>query len=181
MLEEAKVIEGFRPKFDEDEIPGSFASALSFMRSEAFLDSSRYRALVWNANRFHADPSLVAFEQGFIRRFEKLGVPMYAEELYRSDATQNRLYVTGKADAGAGSSPHNFGKAITLVHARRGRELPRLCWELIAHVGKEVISQKGLSSIVWDGDRPGGDPALWYVDGWRDDLPSPDPSADSPA
>ena len=42
-------------------------------------------------------------------------------------------------------------------------------WKLLAHIGKEVIAQKGLaiSSMAWGGDWTFYDPAHWQIENWK--------------
>lgn len=147
-------------------IPATYADALRYMVNKPFLKSSRYRAQQWRADRIGAHNNILVFEKAFIRRFEKLGVPMFAHNMVRSEATQRRLYVQGVTKAPAGRSPHNHGKAVDLVHGIRAWDVPRPCWNLIGHVGKEVAAQLGIK-LVWGGDWQFYDPAHWELDDWE--------------
>lgn len=144
------------------DIPDSYRDALRYLRSRTFTRSSRYRAQQWKADRRGADPKLLEWEAAFIRRLEKLDIPVFAPVVFRSERVQQRLYVTGKSDQQPGESLFNHGLAIQIVHAQHGRNLPKLCWDLLGHLGKEVARQTGID-MEWQGDKPGGDPAEWVL------------------
>ena len=146
--------------------PERYREALRFMRNPVHLRSSRYRAQQWRADRSGAPPELLDFERRFIARFEALGVPMFCHCLRRSDATQGRLFVTGVSRAGPGQSPHNHAMAVDLVHGTRAWDLPKPCWDLIGHMGKEVARQAGVD-VMWGGDWKFYDPAHWELRDWK--------------
>lgn len=151
----------------EHPLPETFSGALRYMVNRPFLSSSRYRAQQWRAERKGADEDILLFEKAVIRRFEKLGVPMFAHCIVRSAAVQGRLYVQGHTKALPGQSPHNFGCAVDLVHGVRAWDLPKPCWDLIGHVGKEVAAQLGIK-VSWGGEWKFYDPAHWELVDWKD-------------
>lgn len=98
----------------------------------------------------------------------KLGVPMMATEFIRSEARQNDLYALGNSRARGGQSPHQYGLAVDVVHAKHGWQIDKKAWALIGHVGKEAARQAGLH-IEWGGDFGTiWDPAHWQLEGWKD-------------
>lgn len=150
----------------DPELPKTYAEALRYLVNRPFLGTSRYRAQHWRAERNGAHEDILAFERAFIRRFRRLQVPMFAHCVVRTDAAQGRLFVQGRTKARPGQSPHNHGKAIDLVHGTKGWEIPKPCWDLIGHVGKEVAASLNIK-VVWGGDWEFYDPAHWELADWR--------------
>ncbi|SEQ49391.1 D-alanyl-D-alanine carboxypeptidase [Devosia sp. YR412] len=149
------------------------------MADKPFLASSRYQEQQWRANRTGAHPDILEFEKRFIRRMAKLDVPMFASEVIRSSQRQEDLYALGHSKARAGQSPHGYGCAVDLVHSVHGWNLDRKAWEVIGHVGQEIVTQAGLAivSLAWGGDWKFYDPAHWEIADWRmvkDDYPWPE-------
>lgn len=149
-----------------DAAPAGLTSALKVMRNRDFLLSGVYQKQQWQADRKGADHRILEFERHFIRRMEKLGIPMYAHCVVRSMAEQTAVYVQGNSKAKAGQSPHNYGLAVDLVHSLHHWQLDEQCWRLLGHIGKEVALQNGLK-LVWGGDWKFYDPAHWEVADWR--------------
>lgn len=139
----------------------SYQKALSFMERASYLRSVSYQEKLWVAYRIGGDPELVEFEARFVRRFERLRIPVYCSCFVRTDAEQAALFVQGVTQLRPKESPHNFGKAVHLEHATRGRSLPDRCWELFGHVGFEIASQIGLE-VDW-GAKDGGRPWHWQL------------------
>lgn len=147
-------------------LPNRYDSALRYLRNPVFLAGARHKAQHWRADRTGAHPDILAFERAFIRRFKRLGVPMWAHCVQRSEATQRRHFVTGVTKARPGESPHNHGKAVDLVHGTRAWDIPKAAWDLIGHIGKEVAGQLGVK-VVWGGEWRFYDPAHWELEDWR--------------
>ncbi|QCS37304.1 hypothetical protein [Tortoise microvirus 82] len=147
-------------------VPERYAEALNFLRNPAFLGSARHQAQHWRAERAGAHADILAFERAFIRRFKRLGVPMFAHCVQRSEATQLRHFAAGTTNARPGQSPHNHGKAVDLVHGIRAWDIPRPAWDLVGHIGKEVARTLGVK-VRWGGDfKSLYDPAHWELEDW---------------
>lgn len=149
-------------------IPMKYDEALRFMTNKPFLATTRFRGQQWRADRKDAHPDILEFERRFIRRLTKLGVPMFAHCVNRSNAEQRRLRLQGNSKAGPGESPHNYGCAVDLVHGTKAWELPKPCWDLIGHLGKEIALQAGIS-VQWGGEWKFYDPAHWELTRWREE------------
>lgn len=76
------------------------------------------------------------------------------------------LFRKGNSKAKWGSSPHNCGMAVDLVHGVYAWEIPKLCWSMLGHIGKEVAAQQGVK-ITWGGDWDFYDPAHWELSDWK--------------
>lgn len=150
-----------------------YREALQGMRDVEFLNSHKHQEQHWRADRAGAHPAIVGmtgitgFEKLLIRRMAKLGVPMFASEVVRSGKRQNELKAQGHSKAGWGESPHQYGCAVDIIHARRGWDLSRQQWAVVGHVGKEIVLEHGWK-VEWGGDWKFWDPAHWEVVGWRD-------------
>ena len=140
--------------------------ALARMANRGFLGSRRYAEQQWRARRTGAHPDILEFESALVRRWEKLGVPMFTHECVRSAERQDELFRDGFSKARAGSSAHEFGCAVDVVHGVLGWNLDARQWGLVAHVGKEVAAQKGIA-VVWGGDWKFYDPAHWELETWK--------------
>jgi len=139
------------------------------MADKPFLASQRWQEQQWRANREGAHPDIIEFERVFIKRMSKLGVPMFAHEMVRTAERQDDLYALGNSRAKAGQSAHQYGCAVDIVHSTKAWGLSEKEWLLVGHVGKELITQKGLAiaSLAWGGDWSFYDPAHWEIIDWR--------------
>lgn len=141
----------------------------------AFLAGQKHQAQHWRADRQGAHPGIVGhkglqitgFEKLLIRRMAKLGVPMFATEVNRSPERQDELYAAGHSKAKRGSSPHQYGCAVDIVHGVKGWDLTLRQWEIVGHVGKEISLEYGWK-VVWGGDWKFYDPAHWEMEDWRE-------------
>lgn len=163
----------------DEPVSPHFAGALAGIVNREFLASQRYQEQQWRALEKGAHPDILEFKRVFIRRMAKLGVPMFASEVVRSPERQNDLYALGNSRAKGGQSPHQFGCAVDIVHSVKGWSMEPKAWALIGHVGKELITQKGLQveSLAWGGDWGFYDPAHWQIADWKADkvlYPWPD-------
>ena len=133
-----------------------------------FLQTERYKALQHHAKRHGAHPDILAFEGAFVRKFRKLDVPMFAHTVVRTHDFHAAKYVMGQANAAPRDCPHVAGCAADLIHAQRAWDVPRDCWELMGHIGKELAHALGIE-VVWGGDRQLAfrDPAHWELADWR--------------
>lgn len=166
------------PEFPGDErLPDTFGEALAGIVNHDYCNSQAWQAQQLRANRHGVHPDILEFERVFVRRCTRLGIPLFASEVMRSAKRQDELHALGHSRARGGQSPHQWGCAIDLVHAIKGWNLAPMQWKLLAHIGKEVIAQKGLSisSMAWGGDWTFYDPAHWQIENWkaiRDDYPA---------
>lgn len=150
-------------------VPKTFGEALAGLVNREFLASKRWQEQQWRAQRHGAHPDILEFERVFIKRMGKLGVPMFAPEVYRTPERQEDLYALGNSKAKGGQSPHQWGCAVDIVHSVKGWDMHPKAWALVGHVGKELIAQKGLAieSFAWGGDWGFYDPAHWQLKDWK--------------
>lgn len=149
----------------------TYAAALAGLVARDWLTSENHVAQHKRAARAspetgefaHAD--LLEFERLLIKRLAKLGVPMFAPEVWRSKERQDELYVLGHSKAKAGQSPHQHGMAVDIVHGQLGWNLSPKQWAVIGHIGKELAAAKGWK-IQWGGDWKFYDPAHWEIKDW---------------
>ncbi|QCS36990.1 hypothetical protein [Tortoise microvirus 39] len=147
-------------------VPQNMHEAVKYLTAPTFLHSTRHKGQHWRADRNGAHPDIVAFERAFVRRMRKLNIPVFAHCVVRNNATQGRLYATGRTLAKPGESPHNHGKAVDLVHGVRAWDIPRGAWDVFGHVGKEVAHSLGVK-VDWGGEWHFYDPAHWELEDWR--------------
>lgn len=140
------------------ELPTKYAEAVGYLRRGTFLKTARYREQQWSANRTGAAEPLLEFERAFVKRMAALGIPVFAKTVVVPNEVQARLFVTGKSEWRAGESPHNRGVAVEIVHSLRD-DLPKICWEIFHHVGKETARALGLQ-VEWGGPTK---PGLWTL------------------
>jgi len=159
-----------------DPIPVQFDDALRYLRDKKFLEDKRHQAQHFRARREGAHPDILAFERAFIRRMRKLGVPVFAHSVVRTHAEQRVIHLRGTGVA-PGESAHNHGKAVDLVHGLRAWDMPRPCWLLFGHIGKEVAQSLGIK-VRWGGDfKSRWDPAHWELHPWESYPPAPQVAA----
>lgn len=134
------------------------------MADRPFLNSQKWQEQQWRAFREDCHFDIWEFEKRFIKRMTKLGIPMFASEVWRSKQRQAELLAQGKSKTDDG--PHMYGCAIDLVHSVKGWNLNAREWALVGHIGKEIAAQAGIK-LVWGGDWEFYDPAHWEVADWR--------------
>lgn len=162
------------PIFADDPAPvTTLALALAGLVDRPFLQTERWREQQRRAFRPGAHPKVLNFEAAFIRRFKKLGIPMFAHCVVRSEAEQRDLVAEGvsRDSPDDGLWPHR-GLAVDLVHSIKGWNLNDHEWKLVGHLGKEISDQMGLG-MEWGGDWSpnangvGWDPAHWQFRKWK--------------
>lgn len=136
-----------------------------------YLLTRNYQEQQWRADRKGAHPNILIFEKLFVRRMAGLNVPVFAHNMLRDLAWQQKLFDEGVSKAKPGSSPHQYGCAVDIVHGTKAWELTDEQWLLMGHVGHELGRQLGIK-LVWGGnDGPGDkfawDPAHWQLADWR--------------
>lgn len=77
------------------EVVEGLSSGLRAIMARDYLLSERYQEQQWRADRKAADPRILLFEQKFLSRMDKLGVPMFAHTVVRSLAEQTQRFVQG--------------------------------------------------------------------------------------
>lgn len=145
-------------------VPDTYRDALRGIADREFLKTAKYRDQQWRADRKRLDPQLLLFERLLVRRMAKIGVPMFTSEAMRSPARQAQLKADGRSQLTNG--PHMSGYAVDVVHSVHGWEIPRKAWDLVGHVGKEIMLQEGLD-LTWGGDWNFYDPAHWERRNWQ--------------
>jgi len=145
---------------------GDAKAALAAIRDVPLIGSARIQARHFLAERRGARPSLLRFEKRFIADMERLGVPVYTHNMVRDALQQNALFERGVSKAKAGSSPHNYGLALDVVHAQYHWEMSIDQWAIFGHVGKEAAKALGLD-MEWGGDWKFYDPAHWQFREWK--------------
>lgn len=151
-------------------VPSSYSEALRSIQDREFQKTRKHREQQWRANRTYADPQILLFERLLVRRMGNLGVPMFANEVMRSAERQQQLFKDGFSRLGA-LGPHMSGMAVDIIHATKAWNIDRKAWDLVGHVGEEIIAQEGLS-IRWGGHwKSPWDPAHWERIEWRN-VPS---------
>lgn len=137
------------------------------MVDRPFLERTVWHDQQMRALRDGAHPDILEFERRFVARMaKKHGVPLFAHNMVRDMAEQNRLFVQGVTKAKGGKSPHNWGCAVDIVHSVKAWNLERDSWTMLGHIGKELATQMGVK-LVWGGDWSFYDPAHWELAEWR--------------
>ena len=143
-----------------------YGSAMRSMINRAQVDSVKYRDQLLRADRAGAAKEILEFEKRLVTWFQKQGIPLFTHCLWRGEAEQNGLAGQGHSKAFWGSSPHNYGMAIDVIHSIHAWNLDRKAWDLIGHRGKEIAVQSGIA-ITWGGDWKFYDPAHWELKEWK--------------
>ncbi|MHA6692268.1 M15 family metallopeptidase domain-containing protein [Devosia sp. A449] len=141
--------------------------ALAGLVNRPFLATETWREQQRRAVREGAHPKVLKFEAAFIRRMKRVGIPMWAHCVIRSEYEQAEMVRNGvsKDSPDDGLWPHR-GCAVDLIHSVKGWQMNDDEWKLIGHLGKEISAQMGLS-MQWGGDWSFYDPAHWEVKNWK--------------
>lgn len=156
------------PQRDENlpiNTPENLQMALANMRDKRYLKTARYGEQQHRANRRLAQDQILVFEKRLVKEMAKLGVPMFAHEIYRTKERQKALFDAKRTKLLDGA--HMRGAAVDIIHSIKGWELTRQQWSLIGHVGKEIAKRLGIH-LVWGGDWNFYDPAHWELKNWRE-------------
>lgn len=171
MLANSRAAEPIRPPLESEPVPGlgpdAFASELAGMIDRPFCFSQKYGEQQGRADRTGAQAEILEFERTFVKRANRLGIPLFAHCVNRGSEEQNRLFSDGRSKARAGESPHNFGAAVDIIHGTKGWQLTRRQWAILGHIGKELAGGSGYR-VKWGGDWEFYDPAHWELSLWRD-------------
>lgn len=147
-------------------LPKDHVQAARTLVDMSTLNSSGYRKKLLFAPWERSHPDILEFERRFRKELQRRGIPMFAFEFYRSGERQDELKQQGRSKAGAGSSPHNYGCAVDIVHYPRFWDLTPKQWAVIGAIGKEV-ARKANIPISWGGEWNFYDPAHWELADWR--------------
>lgn len=158
-----------------DEPINGLSSGLRALVARDFLHSVKHQEQHLRANREGAHEQILLFEKKFLAKMRKLGIPMFAHSVVRTNEEQTKLFVQGVTNAKAGQSPHNYGMAIDLVHGVKAWDLQPQSWTMIHHIGIEIANQNGIkirSGYDWDQDgdltdQRLPDPAHWELRDWK--------------
>lgn len=161
---------GFRPV--ERAEPTYDAAFMSLIDRE-FCKTQKHQEQQMRAVRDGAHPELLLFEKLLVKRLREQGIPMFASEVWRDAKRQNELFIKGTSLARAGSSPHQYGLAVDIIHGTKGWELHtnktlnKKAWEMIVLIGEELAAQRGLP--ITNGSHFKGiwDPAHWEHKEWK--------------
>lgn len=156
---------------DPADPPSDLQAALRGMVDRPFLQSQRYAEQQKRAVTEGCHPDIIEFNRVMVKRCARHGIPMFSNEVYRSDERQQLLHGQGHSKAGPGQSPHQSGQATDIIHGVKGWNLNAEQWRLIGHIGKELATQKGIK-LNWGGDDGPGDrfnwdPAHWEIADWK--------------
>ena len=144
-----------------------FSTAMRAMIDKKFVASQRYKDQQYRANIEGAHADILEFGKRLVTRMRKQDVPLFILNCVRGEKAQNEYYRTGVSKAPYGSSAHNYGMAVDIIHGTKGYELDRKSWDLLGHIGKEISVQAGIP-ITWGGDfKSIYDPAHWELKEWR--------------
>lgn len=146
--------------------PGSVNAAGRGLVAWETINSARFLERRSRADGAAAHPLIDRFARELCEACWRRGWPMYAVEFVRSKERQNYLEGIGRSKARFGSSPHNFGLAVDIVHYGRGWGLTEQEWALVGLLGKEVGRRLNVH-VDWGGDWKFYDPAHWQLSDWK--------------
>lgn len=145
----------------------NYKDARKFLVNSAFIQSRAYGDQLMRADETGVHPDLLAFNNAFVAKCASFGMPVFSNEIWRSPERQNELNARGNSNAGAYESPHQYGCATDIVSGLHFWDVPRLCWDILGHMGHELAIQKGID-ITWGGEfRTLYDPAHWELTHWK--------------
>lgn len=150
------------------EQPRDYFAAMAAVRKPLFLKTPKYQEQQGRAIRDGAHPDILEFERRLVKRLASIGVPVYAHCVIRTEDEQRALVRLGnsKDSPDDGLWPHQ-GYAVDIVHGVLAWDMPKHCWDLIGHMGKEISVQASIP-VVWGGDfKSFWDPAHWELKGWK--------------
>lgn len=145
----------------------NLVTALEALVDKPRLSTIAFQRQQWQAVVEGAHPDILEFRRCFIDEMAKThGVPMWAHNMVRTSAEQEKLFARRVTKARGGESPHNWGCAVDIVHSTRLWELDKRSWTMLGAIGKEVAKRKGIA-ITWGGDWRFYDPAHWEITDWE--------------
>ena len=133
------------------------------------------RMTVFDHERVH--PLIVDFVKEVLKECRRRNIPIRPFELYRSPKRQIKLKAAGFSNAGAMSSPHQYGCAVDLIHQIRLWDGARTVhWEALHALFSEIARKRGIK-LRWGGHFkvrrkgklvPFWDPAHFEIENWRE-------------
>lgn len=125
------------------------------------------------AHDVRVHPDMVRFQKRFVKECKDRGIPIRIFEGYRSAERQAALYALGRTKPGKkvtnakpGSSAHQFGCAVDIIHAIELWDLRQKEWNVLIAIGYEVARK--LNIKVENGYKEWGwDAPHWQLVGWK--------------
>ena len=161
-------------------IPTTYQAAATSLTDWNVCKSVNHKNRLVKTSRDQMHPRMVEFYVKFSKELERRGIPMYAFEFYRTPERQAVLKAQGVSKAAPGSSPHQYGCAVDIVHSTKLWDITNKQWFVIGAIGKEVARKMNLKirwggdwdqdgvPVIIDGDEHFWDPAHWEIEDWRD-------------
>lgn len=144
----------------------TYQDAAQSLVDRAALSSGAFRKRETSWTKEGSSPDILKFAVKLTEELKRRGMPFFIHELYRGKERQNELHAKGNSKARFGSSPHNFGMAVDIVHYGRFWELSLKEWAIIGLIGKECARKANLK-VTWGGDWSFYDPAHWELSDWK--------------
>lgn len=147
-------------------LPATHQAAALKLRDPALVQSLKWRRRSVEVDVSLLHPKMREYALALTRELERRSLPFFIHCGYRGEAEQNAAFANGVSRARYGSSPHNYGLAIDVIHLTRGWDLTRLEWSIMAAVFGEVARKRHIK-IEWGGDWSFYDPAHIQIANWR--------------
>lgn len=138
-------------------LPASYREAVRWASNRLYLRTGRYQQQAWRSEVGVLVPELQEFVAEFRKLMANIGVPTHADICSRKG--EHMEYVLGRIDRPGPECPYMEGRAVSLVHSIRGRNMPALAWDIFAHSGREVAAKLGID-VQWGGRAR---PWLWRM------------------
>lgn len=149
-------------------LPSTHQKAASSLVAHHVVQGAAYRERYMRHSRDGAHPDLLRFQVAFCKDLQARGMPFFPIQFLRTAEEQNAAYERGVSRAKAGSSPHQYGLAVDIVHFGKFWDISRLQWDVIGLIGKETARRLNIR-VTWGGDfRTLYDPAHWELADWRE-------------
>ena len=152
-----------------------YQGAMRSLINRPYLENPKYDEQQWRANREGAHPKLLQFEEAFVRKCAKMGIPVFAHCVIRTPDEQDAAYALGRSQiSGKRAYAHRFA-AVDIIHCNHGWNLSEKAWDILGHIGHEVAKSLSIT-VTWGGDWDGDgdktdqklyDPAHWELAFWR--------------
>lgn len=141
-------------------------TALARLTAPEVVASAAFKRREWQASDKGSHDYIVRFGRRLCQTLQARGLPFFPIEWIRDAARQNQLKKEGRSLASFGSSPHNFGMAVDIVHFGKYWDCTPKEWAVIGLIGKEVARKLEIK-VTWGGDWSFYDPAHWELTDWR--------------
>lgn len=150
-----------------ERLPVTHIEAARGLADPDFVRSDRYRKRLLSQPFDDLTHEIDDFARAFLRELQSRGIPMVLVVGYRSRDEQARVFANGFSKARPGRSPHQYGMAVDIAHAKRGWDLTKKEWAVIGLIGQEVARKRKIA-ITWGGDfKSIYDPAHWELADWK--------------